>query len=133
MGGKELDIHYYIFRVVRVGDKKTSSLYVLEFNPLEHDRGNVAHVDLPSLAKALVEYQLDYLRSLGMSGDDDFSFSFTFQPPYDVKMQRTSFWQASQLTDAEKKEFLDQVKHHYLQQCDPEGYEKEFPEDCEIF
>ena len=130
MAERTIQKTYYVFRADLEGDKH-ESFYLGDYYPLVDESTGLRHKDLSSLAENLVSHQLNYLqKQCFMVGDEYFPFQFIFTPPYEVKMQRHRLWHTKQLTEKEKREFLDHMQSHYLAECDPISYEQEYPEEC---
>ncbi len=129
---ERIHMHFYVFRANRGKDAEPTALYVAEPKPLQQE-WRVHKDSLSGLAKILVRRQLKFIRDSGVDGEECFPHSFTFEPPYDVMMQRHHFWNTESMTPEEIKEFLHQMKTHYLDECDSIQHEQEFPRDCILY
>ncbi len=125
------EVPRHVFRMDLVGGGE-ESVYLSCTRPILTDGEFLRDRQLSGLAESLVSLQLKLLDDIEVNGDQDFPLNISFTPLYDVKMQRYRIWQSGELTDTEKRTFLEQVQHHYHEKCDPRGYEAKYPQDCQI-
>ena len=129
-GEDPIHLPRHVFRLDLEG-AEGDSYYMARAFPVVEDGDYHCNRNLSDLAKSVVECQLRHIEEIpDLPAAGEFPLPITFSPPYDVRMQRYRFWHTSELTDAEKGEFLDQLRQHYIEMVDPHGYEAEHPERC---